>query len=185
MLDVHPPHEPVHSWRDFFIHLTTITIGLLIALSLEGCVEWRHHRNLVHEAEEGLREEIKTNAQELAGALDDVRKEQKSLREDVAIMNRVIANPKKTNRESVMVNFKVRSFNDVSWQTAQSTGALSYMAYSEAHKYSDIYAHQGEIAAAERQAIRDTVMAVGADSESEGGGSEPWWRGGGEDQRPL
>ena len=51
MLEVHPPSEPVHGWRDFFIHLATITIGLLIALSLEGCVEFWHHRSLVHEAE--------------------------------------------------------------------------------------------------------------------------------------
>lgn len=161
MLDVHPPNEPVHGWRDFFIHLATITIGLLIALSMEGCVEWKHHRNLVHEAEESLREEIKTNAQELAGALDDVHKEQKSLQEDVAVMTRIIADPKKTNRENMTVNFRVRSFNDVSWRTAQSTGALSYMTYREAQRYSDIYAQQGEIAAAERQAVRDTVIAVG------------------------
>jgi hypothetical protein len=39
MLDVHPPHEPAHSWRDILIHLATITIGLFIALSLEGRVE--------------------------------------------------------------------------------------------------------------------------------------------------
>lgn len=24
MLEVHPPHEPVHGWRDFLIHLFTI-----------------------------------------------------------------------------------------------------------------------------------------------------------------
>ena len=53
MLEVHPPSEPVHGWRDFLIHLATITIGLLIALSLEGCVEFWHHRSLVHEMEQG------------------------------------------------------------------------------------------------------------------------------------
>jgi len=31
MLDVHAPHETVHTWKDFFIHLTTFVIGLLIA----------------------------------------------------------------------------------------------------------------------------------------------------------
>lgn len=160
MIDVHPPNEPVHGWRDFFVHLTTIVIGLLIALSLEGCVEWRHHRNLVHEAEESLREEIKTNAQELAGALDDVRKEQAFLKADVEIMKRIIADPKKTNRENMTVNFRVRSFHDVSWRTAQSTGAVSYMTYRQAQKYSNIYAQQGAIAAAEQQAVRDTVVAV-------------------------
>jgi Skp family chaperone for outer membrane proteins len=161
VLDVHPPNEPVHGWRDFFVHIATITIGLLIALSLERCVEWKHHRNLVHEAEESLREEIKTNAQELAGALDEVKTEQKSLKEDVAVMNRIIANPKKVNSENMTVNFRVRSFHDVSWRTAQSTGAVSYMTYREAQKYADIYSQQGEIAEAERQAVRDTTVAVG------------------------
>jgi hypothetical protein len=35
VIEVHPPEEPLHGWRDFLIHLATITIGLLIALSLE------------------------------------------------------------------------------------------------------------------------------------------------------
>ncbi len=39
MLDVHPPHQPVHGWRDFLIHLLTITVGLLIALGLEAVAE--------------------------------------------------------------------------------------------------------------------------------------------------
>ena len=38
MLDVHMPHES-HTWKGFWIHLGTITIGLLIAISLEQGVE--------------------------------------------------------------------------------------------------------------------------------------------------
>jgi hypothetical protein len=34
MLDVHPPHNPTHTWRDFFIHIATIVIGLIIAVGL-------------------------------------------------------------------------------------------------------------------------------------------------------
>jgi hypothetical protein len=33
--DIHPPHQAAHSWRDIFVHLATITVGLFIALSLE------------------------------------------------------------------------------------------------------------------------------------------------------
>ena len=54
--------EPVEAARDFFVHLTTITIGLLIALSMEGCVEWQHHRHLVREADASLRMEIRNNS---------------------------------------------------------------------------------------------------------------------------
>lgn len=45
MLDVHPPHEAAHSWKDFFIHIATIVVGLLIAVGLEQTVEavHRHH----------------------------------------------------------------------------------------------------------------------------------------------
>jgi len=39
-MDVHPPHGAIHGWRDFFVHLIVITLGLLIALGLEGIVEW-------------------------------------------------------------------------------------------------------------------------------------------------
>ena len=35
MLDVHPAHHAANTWRDFFIHIATIVLGLLIAVSLE------------------------------------------------------------------------------------------------------------------------------------------------------
>jgi hypothetical protein len=44
MLDVHAPHESIHAWKGFFIHIATIVIGLLIAISLEQTVEFFHHR---------------------------------------------------------------------------------------------------------------------------------------------
>ncbi len=47
MLDVHPAHHAAQSWRDFFIHIATIVIGLLIAIGLEQTVEYVHHRRLV------------------------------------------------------------------------------------------------------------------------------------------
>jgi hypothetical protein len=75
VIDVHPPHVPIRGWREFFLHLATITIGLLIALSLEGLVEWQHHRHLVHEAQASLYTEIKSNESRLASVLEDVRKQ--------------------------------------------------------------------------------------------------------------
>jgi hypothetical protein len=60
-MDVHPPHGPVHSWKDFWIHLGTISIGLLIALSLEQSVEWMHHVHERHRLEEDVREELRSD----------------------------------------------------------------------------------------------------------------------------
>ena len=161
MLDVHPPSEPVHSWRGFFIHLATITIGLLIALSLERCVEWQHHRHLAHQTKVSLGNEIRGNAKEVQGALADVHKQLDMLKQDVAVLNRILADPKKPNREDIRFDYKVRWFNDVRWRTAQTTTALSYIPYDEALEFSNIYDQQDEIDAQERQAIRDAVVAVG------------------------
>ena len=49
MLDVHAPHASAHTWRDFFVHIATIAVGLLIALGLEQTVEAIHrHHERVH-----------------------------------------------------------------------------------------------------------------------------------------
>jgi hypothetical protein len=173
VLEVHPPNEPVHSWRDFLIHLATITIGLLIALSLEGCVEFWHHRSLVHEAEASMQIEIEANARELQRALDDVRKEQDFLKKDIAVMKKIIANPKVPNNEDMTVDFRIRTFDDVSWKTSQSTGALSYMPYERAREYANIYSAQSEIAEAEHQAVRDTVLSVAPFLNSKKGDQNP------------
>jgi hypothetical protein len=162
VLDVHPPTEPVHGWRDFFIHLVTITIGLMIALSLEGLVEWRHHKALVHEAQASLQVEIDANARETQKALNDVDAGQKQLAEDVVILQKIIDNPKAPNLGTPKIQFYLPTFNDVSWETAKATGALSYMPYGEAHNYSDIYKQQDEVDVAEHQAVNDVVLSVAA-----------------------
>lgn len=57
VLDVHPPHHATRGWRDFFIHIATITVGLLIAVGLEQTVEHFHHLRQVAEMKESLRDE--------------------------------------------------------------------------------------------------------------------------------
>jgi hypothetical protein len=52
MLDVQAPHEAVRTWKDFFIHIATIAIGLLIAIGLEQTVEFFHHCHQLQDARE-------------------------------------------------------------------------------------------------------------------------------------
>ena len=66
MLDVHPPHEPTHTWKDFFIHIATICVGLLIAVGLEQTVELFHHRHQRHTLEEDLHTEAMNNREVIA-----------------------------------------------------------------------------------------------------------------------
>jgi hypothetical protein len=66
MLEVHPPHEPIHTWKGFLIHIVAIAIGLLLALALEQTVEAVHHAHQREEIEEQIRSvlnaDLKINA---------------------------------------------------------------------------------------------------------------------------
>ena len=74
VLDVHPQHEAAHSWKDFFLHIATICIGLLIAIGLEQTVEAVHHRHQRHELEQQLRAETLRNLNIALVNIDDYTK---------------------------------------------------------------------------------------------------------------
>ncbi len=53
MIDIHPPHHAASTWRDFFIHIATIVVGLCIAVGLEQTVEHFHQRHQLQELRRG------------------------------------------------------------------------------------------------------------------------------------
>ena len=61
MIDIHPAHHAASTWRDFFIHIATIVLGLLIAVGLEQTVEYFHRHHRVRQMEEDLRAESLEN----------------------------------------------------------------------------------------------------------------------------
>jgi hypothetical protein len=69
MLDIHAPHESIHTWKSFFVHLGTIVIGLLIAIGLEQSVESLHHHRQVREMEVKLHKESTDNLEVIAYVL--------------------------------------------------------------------------------------------------------------------
>jgi hypothetical protein len=60
-VDIHAPHRSISSLKEGLVHLTLITLGVLIALSFEGIASWREHRALVREARANLASEIHDN----------------------------------------------------------------------------------------------------------------------------
>jgi len=67
MLDVHPAHHAATTWRDFFIHITTIVLGLLIAIGLEQTVEAVHHARERREVIEDMHNECTASVKVFAG----------------------------------------------------------------------------------------------------------------------
>lgn len=76
MLDVHPPHPAAHTWKDFLIHIATISVGLLIAIGLEQTVEFFHHRHQRHQLEADLHAEDLKNRDTIRRNLQLISQEQ-------------------------------------------------------------------------------------------------------------
>jgi hypothetical protein len=73
MLEVHPPHEKVHSWAQFFVHIAAIAIGLLLAIGLEQTVEYFHHRHQREQLGAALQRDGRANREYIR---DDIAKAQ-------------------------------------------------------------------------------------------------------------
>jgi hypothetical protein len=137
-MDIHAPHQPVHSWRDFFTHIVIITIGLFLALMLEAGVDWLHHRHLVREARENIRLELEDNHKAAQKDLVYIDKNIQVQKDNIAAIHGLMTNGEKF-RGSVTNSFAFNSPETAAWRTARDTGALGYMPYDEVQRYSDIY----------------------------------------------
>jgi hypothetical protein len=67
-MEVHPPEHPIFTWKQFFIHMATVCLGLLIALGLEQLAENLHHRHELHLLRDTLQDEDEKSLRDLVGA---------------------------------------------------------------------------------------------------------------------
>ena len=93
-MDVHAPHEPIHGVKDFLLHLLTISVGLLIAVGIEGCVELHREHKLVKEARATMREEIESNSKEMTEAVENIKKQKAAMQRNTAALTRILESPK-------------------------------------------------------------------------------------------
>jgi hypothetical protein len=177
-MDVHPPHGPIHSVKEFMVHLLAITIGLLIALGLEASVEWLHHRHLAREARENILQEMRDNCQGVNRHLNAIPPEINHLQEILTTVNE--AQSGRPHQSVADFNWTTVLLYDSSWNAAGSTGATTFMNYAEVKRYSKIYAAQKlysslmdrNLEARQQMYIFLARMASGdklSDSEYEGG----------------
>jgi len=140
-LDVHAPHQPIHGVKDFFLHLLTITVGLLIAVGIEGCVALHHEHTLVKEARASLHEEIEHNAKSMTDAVKKIAQEKTAIQNDIDALTKIMEQPKNKSFQNadIKVDFNMEGINEAAWKTAQATGALAYMPHQEVQRYTDIY----------------------------------------------
>ena len=164
-MDVHAPHGPLHTWRDFWIHLATITIGLLIAISLEQSVESLHHLHQRHQLENDLRAEGERNIEIVAKdaqVLAATRAWELSLRKNV---DAVRASGGKAGPAYVPnpVPGQPTVPTDSVWTTAKESMLVALLPRAEAEMYSRLDLQHGLL----RETISHWLEVTGEPKEFE------------------
>jgi hypothetical protein len=167
-VEIHPPHESIHSWKDFVLQLGTITAGVLIALSLEGVRESFHNRALVREARENIRREITDNKRELDDEIAHMDERGKKLDVTLRFANDLLKT-KRTDIQQIDLGLEFPTLRAASWQTAERTGAFAHMDYAEVQKYANIYDFQNFLAQQHSRAFDALSAALGILAANEDG----------------
>lgn len=165
MLDVHPAHHAATTWRDFFIHLVTIVIGLLIAVGLEQVVEHFHHNNQVVEVRRELVDERAENHERHSINVAYFRRTRAQLRNNLFVLRFLKQHPGTTANALpgvISCDQEWAIVMDEVWRGAQQSGILMYMPQPEVQQNGRLYstlsgAHtqQGEVSDALMAACQD------------------------------
>jgi len=141
-MDVHPPHHAITTWRDFFIHIATIVVGLLIAIGLEQTVEWLHHVHQIREIRHNLHDELTANVASFHRNMHFVRHDRAMLENDLRVFQYLQQHPKASPEDlpgvvvwSGAISLTTRS----AWDSIQQTEALTLMPEPEVETSRRVY----------------------------------------------
>src|SRR6185437_5981202 len=142
MLEVHPPHEAVHSWKDAFIHIGIIVAGLLIAVGLDQAVEFIHHRYQIAETRQALRIERHVNINHFAMQTEEFYRFVPKLQNDLAIYQFLKAHPHAPPEQwpgKISGYHMMSRYTDAAWRTAQQDNVLVLMPDREVQDDDQLY----------------------------------------------
>jgi hypothetical protein len=154
MLDVHPPHRPTHTCKDFFIHIAIIVVGLLIAVGIEQTVEAIHRHEVVAETSKALRAERVQNRLAYAANAAWWRLNIEELKNDMLVLKFLQLHPGTPEEKLPGVLLYGKYSEDVAlsaWKTAQQNGVTQWMPHNEVESDTLLYEYleRGDTAAGE------------------------------------
>src|SRR4030095_6821190 len=168
-MEIHAPDHAIRTLKDALTHVAIVTVGIVIALSFEGVLEWSHHRALVREARENLQNEIRNNQKDIRLVLNSLEVVKNRFIRAVELTGGA-ATPEKQKEMEALFNpssanaltngLTLATLNTASYTTAQVSGAFALMDYSEIRKYAEIYEPQALYSQAQDMADKDAMAAV-------------------------
>jgi len=143
MLDVHPPHEAAHTWKDFFIHIATIVVGLIIAVGLEQIVEHVHQHYELRETREALARELDANRDHLVVDQREWLLTTARLKNNLLVLEYIHQHPgtPQTALPGDLTWVQIPFLYDHAvWDAAEKNGITHLMPLTEANRNQELYA---------------------------------------------
>jgi hypothetical protein len=134
------------------VHILIVTVGILIALSLDGIREGIRERHLVKDARDNFQLDIRANQDHLSSEIENLRKVEQAIGDDLAQQQSSDAASAGPLQEPVQPSFYF--FRTTSWDTALSTGALGRMNPVEVSRYADVHEDVLSYSAIQREALK-------------------------------
>jgi hypothetical protein len=140
-MEIHPPEHPIFTWKQFFIHMSTVCLGLVIALGLEQSVEALHRLHQRHQLEADLRAEGIRNLHAAIISLQYSdrwarwQSQQAQELDHAYAQGRVPAYTQPPPGHTSPFSPPA----DAVWTVAQTSGTLSLLPRSEAERYAHTY----------------------------------------------
>jgi hypothetical protein len=155
MLEVHPPHQTARSWMDFFIHIATIVLGLLIAVGLEQMVERIHEHYELRVAREALEREFQSNRANLAADESNWLETLARLKNNLLVLEFAREHPK-TPQTALPGELQWHQgafrWDHAVWDTAENKGIVRLMSLREANRNQSFYSLMALLS---EQSLRD------------------------------
>jgi hypothetical protein len=142
MLDIHPPEHTPHTWRDFFIHIGTIILGLCIAIGLEQSVEYIHHRRQLADTRAALLQEREQDRKNFAVNTAEFRKAAAFFQNDLLVLRYLQQHPGTPEEKlpGVLVYaIRYEPMIQSEWETAKQTGVTEWIPRAEVARNDELY----------------------------------------------
>lgn len=134
-MDIHPPHGPVNTLREFSTHILIVTIGILIALALEGLRETIHQHHQLRETRELVDFELHANLGKIAQQRQAFTTSRTAIDLLTHDLPQQASDPQKLSAAIDALDPGFYFFTSASWQTALSTGVLDHMTTTEVNRF--------------------------------------------------
>jgi hypothetical protein len=126
---------------EWLFQLTTITIGVLIALSFDAVLRWSSDRALLTEAKQTIAQEVAANRAAIERHVASLPGRIEKFDAALKLVDDLLAGAEISSGE-VELSVSLPELSDAGWQTAERTGALSLMGYADVQRLARVYSFQ-------------------------------------------